>query len=132
MGRFTDLKPGIEQYESFWRTHVSDAWRLLTDVNYDLMSGKGKFFENFSNTGEPYPQLLIPNLYLIYDESQKPRCTLGIGPAPRGERIRVRASLRGTLVEWRDIKPDCMETTLRTVLVWLMEEGMREIWFPAA
>jgi hypothetical protein len=103
---------------------------LLTDVNQDLMGGKGIFYENLaSRPEERYPHLPTPNVCLIYNQPNQTPCSISLALAPQGEFIRIRASLYATLVQWRDVPPDKMETALRSLLVWLIEEGMREIWF---
>lgn len=129
MGRFADLRPENEHRINFWHNYSRQAWALLTDVNYDLMDGKGKFLENQTVEGEPYPHLPSPNLSLVYENAEKISCSIGLGPSPQGDQIRIRMGLRGMQVEWRDVEPDQLESTMRTMLKWLMEQGMREVWF---
>ena len=43
--------------------------------------------------------------------------------------MRVRVSLRGTVVNFKDVPPDKLETTLRAMLVWMLDAGMAQAWF---
>ena len=129
MGRFADLRPDTGQRMAFWNFYKRNVWELLTDVNNDMMANTGMFFEDYETQKEPYPRLTTPNLTLVFEKPKRMNCTVGMGPSPREGLMRVRVSLRGTVVNFKHVPPDKLESTLRAMLVWMLDAGMAQAWF---
>lgn len=113
---------GLEERRKIWESYFQVVYARIEEVNQAYFAGKGMLVldGNLANPGDDQV-LNVPNLCLVVQEGGSP-CSLAICLTPDGKWLRVRAAIREMLISWRDTSFARLDTTLRSLLAWMMEE----------
>jgi hypothetical protein len=132
MGRFADLADNATERLNFWAQFQQLAWQLLNEINEDLLGQLGHIETDFLPGGDNLqPFLTKPNYCLLYEVNDHFPCMISICVTPKGDRLRVRARFRETLVRAQDVQIRSeqtaeLELALRNMLIWLLDQGLTQ------
>lgn len=132
MGRFADLVYHAPDRLNLWAQYQQLIWQLLHEVNEDLFGQLGRIETDFlPPSGEPQPFLTKPNYSLCYEADGHYPCVLTVCITPKGDRLRVRARFRETLVVAQDVQIQSeqafeLERAIRNILIWLLDQGLTQ------
>ncbi len=132
MGRFADLAYHAPERLNLWAQYQQLIWQLLHEVNEDLLGQLGRIETDFSPSNkEPQPFLTKPNYSLCYEVDEHYPCVITVCITPKGDRLRVRARFRETLVIAQDVQIQSeqafeLERAIRNILIWLLDQGLTQ------
>jgi hypothetical protein len=130
MPQFSDLSPTSNSRNEFWSSQFSFIQNILTEVNKDVLKGRGLFIQNLS---EPR-KLLLPNLCLqVTQFPNYPHLEEGeivIGVSPSGKTLRVYVIAGGNEYNedynfyYQDAQVNELVSEVRTAITWWLDKGL--------
>lgn len=132
MGRFADLAYHATERLNLWAQYQQLIRQLLNEVNEDLLGQLGRIETDFLPPNRKLqPFLTKPNCSLFYEVDGRYPCVITVCLTPKGDRLRVRACFRETLVVAQDVQIQSeqaleLERAIRNILIWLLDQGLTQ------